>query len=752
MFSLLLKFKRWLKRLLKVQSESRQVAKRSVRSRTSKLVILLGASVVIGVLYPGEALYDPLDMPREGETSLEDVIAPFEIIVSKTDRELNEERELIRASLPLIIDLDMTVSEAAIASLSEFATLVDSLKGAAGELDKETLRVVVAIVSRRFPLLAESAVVQSFTMDRLGPSVECLQRVFSEVIYPVGVLPDHPLLPESRSHNVLIRRGELEILSLRERLLRPTAAGLQLLGALNRISVVNSIDVEYHYQVGRAFIRPNLALNQTAYRLRLDRQLSSISRISETINAGDIIVRSGSRVSERQERVLNEMALVLRSMAIEEGRFEALLPMVARVLLVFAAFAALYLFLYYYRREMYNSNPRLLALTLVFALQLALIYVASEHLSVSRYLLPVAVLPIVVTILFDAEVGLLATMTLAMILGIMHRFDFSLVLMTMTVGVIACAASRQVRKRTDFLKIMLLTSLSLALFAPLVEHLKLSPSDELTAEIAYALVNGVICTFVTVGVLPFFESIFGITTDIRLLELSDLNHPLLKRLALEAPGTYHHSIIVGNLAEQAAKAIGGNPLLARAGTYYHDIGKMEIPEYFIENQLSLKSKHDDLTPSMSAVILASHVKKGRALGESADIPDDVLNFVEEHHGTMVMSFFYNRALEKSGDDDVSIDDYRYPGPKPRTRETGIAMLADGVEAASRTLEEPSSARIDGLIQRIVDARVRSGELDECPLTLKDLAGIREAFTKILVGAFHRRVVYPTFGESGSDKV
>jgi len=751
MFSLLLKFKRWLKRLLKVQSESRQVAKRSFRSRTSKLIILLGASVVIGVLYPGEALYDPLDMPREGETSLQDVIAPFEIVVRKSDRELNEERELIKASLPLIIDLDTTVAKETIASLFEFAGLVDSLKSGVDELDQESVRELAAIVSQRFPLLAESAVVQSFAFDSLGPPVERLESVFFEVIYPVGVLPDHPVLPESRSRSVLIRRGETENLHLRERLLKPTAAGLQLLGALNRISVVDSIDVEYYYQIGRAFIRPNLTLNQAEYRLRLDRQLNSISRINEVIHASDIIIRSGSRVSERQERILNEMAMVLRSMAIDEGRLEALLPMAARVLLVFAAFATLYLFLYYFRREIFNSNPRLLALTLVFALQLVLIYIASENLSLSRYLLPVAVLPIVVTILFDAEVGLLATMALAMILGIMHRFDFSLVLMTMSVGVVACAASRQVCKRTDFLKIILLTSLSLAIFVPLVEHFKLSPTDELTTEIVYALVNGVICTFVTVGVLPFFESIFGITTDIRLLELSDLNHPLLKRLALEAPGTYHHSIIVGNLAEQAAKAVGGNPLLARAGTYYHDIGKMEIPEYFIENQLSLKSKHDELTPSMSAVVLAAHVKKGRALGESADIPDDVLNFVEEHHGTMVMSFFYNKALEESGDD-VAIDDYRYPGPKPRTRETGIVMLADGVEAASRTLEEPSPARINSLIQRVVDARVKSGELDECPLTLKDLARIREAFAKVLVGAFHRRIVYPTGEEAGSDRV
>ncbi len=225
------------------------------------------------------------------------------------------------------------------------------------------------------------------------------------------------------------------------------------------------------------------------------------------------------------------------------------------------------------------------------------------------------------------------------------------------------------------------------------------------------------------------------------MELSDLNHPLLKRLALEAPGTFHHSIIVGNLTEAGAKAIGANHLLARVGAYFHDIGKMEIPEYFVENQLSLKSKHDDLTPSMSSIILSSHVKMGRKLGDEAEIPDDVLNFIEEHHGTMVQSYFYNKAREQGVDKTIE-DKFRYPGPRPQTRETGIAMLADAVEAASRTLDDPKPARINNLIQRIINDRFESGELNDCPLTLRDLAKIKEAFLQILIGTFHHRIVYP----------
>jgi hypothetical protein len=261
------------------------------------------------------------------------------------------------------------------------------------------------------------------------------------------------------------------------------------------------------------------------------------------------------------------------------------------------------------------------------------------------------------------------------------------------------------------------------------------------SEVMYGALAGVFSMGLTLLLLPIFESVFSITTDITLLELSDLNHPLLKRLSIEAPGTYHHSIQVGNLAETAAKAIGGNPLLARVGCYYHDIGKIEIPEYFVENQLGIKSRHETLSPSMSAMVLSSHVKRGRLLGEESDIPDDVLNFIEEHHGTLVMNYFYNKAMEQ-GADASAIDKFRYPGPKPQIRETGIAMLADAVEAASRTLDDPKPARIDALIQRIINERFQSGELDECPLTLRDLAKIREAFAHAVIAAFHQRVHYP----------
>jgi putative nucleotidyltransferase with HDIG domain len=483
-------------------------------------------------------------------------------------------------------------------------------------------------------------------------------------------------------------------------------------------------------------------MNMAEYNRRVDEALASISEIKEIVEKNDIILRAGQRVNERQERVLREMARILRSQSADQPWVSTMLPALARILLVLAAFSALYVFLFHFRPDMFNSNPKLLALFMVFALQLVLVYLLGIQAELSIYLYPVALLPVMVTILFDAEVGLLATIVLAVLLGIMHRFDFTLSFMTVVVGTVGCFTSRRVRKRSEFFRIMYSVALTFALYAFLVETLKLTPNSDILTEAGYGVVNGVVTTLLAMSILPFFESLFGITTDITLLELSDPNHPLLKRLALEAPGTYHHSIIVGNLTEAAATAIGANALLARVGAYFHDIGKIEIPEYFVENQLSVKSKHDELTPSMSSIILSSHVKMGRQLGEEAGIPDDVLNFIEEHHGTMVQSYFYNKAVEQGAADDESLEKFRYPGPKPQTRETGIAMLADAVEAASRTLDDPKPARINNLIQRIINDRFQSGELEQCPLTLRDLARIKEAFAQVLIGAFHHRVVYP----------
>lgn len=267
-----------------------------------------------------------------------------------------------------------------------------------------------------------------------------------------------------------------------------------------------------------------------------------------------------------------------------------------------------------------------------------------------------------------------------------------------------------------------------------------------------SIVNSVISTMLAMGILPYLERMFNITTNFRLFELSDLNSQVLKSLLLKAPGTYHHSILVANLAESAAETVSANSLLARVASYYHDIGKMNRPEYFVENQMDNDSKHSVIKTSLSVSILKSHIKEGVEMGKKYNLPSNVVDIIQEHHGNSLMIYFYHQAKQESPDNgEPNKLDFSYPGPKPQTKEAAIIMLADAVEAASRSLAKPTPVRIEGLIKKIINNKFIDGELDDCDLTLMDLNKIANVFTRSLSTIFHSRVEYPEEREEVKDE-
>ncbi len=751
MYRALLRLKRLIKSILKVKAETRQALTSGTRSKIDKYIMLVAATSLIAFLYPGENLFFPLDFPRKGEISFEDIIAPMQITVAKSPAEIKEEKDAAANAIPIILEYDSRVVDSIIARFDQFVASVDSAakilkirqKGAGKNpayLDNlaDSLR---SGINLRYPFIDANSISRLLKAGNTLHVKSVLEDILKNDIYFTGVISDIGLLPDPQVRSIVVRIDKREVFLVRDKLLDLSRAYVSFLASLNNRSLADTFDVDLYYDLGRHFIIPNLSVDIKDMELRRQAAVAEISTVSEIVPPGEVIARAGSRITERQEKILESLYRQRDSMARSQGWYMPLIPVMARWLLILVAFLMLYLYLYYFHNQLFQSNPKLFSLFLIYGLELLLIYFIGSKLHLSIYLYPFAIFAGLVTILFDAEIGIFNTFILALLLGILHRFNFSIVLVTIIVGTVTCYSTQEVRHRSEFFRTIIYLCATYVGLILLIETFRISPREEIIGLAGFGLVNGVVSPLLTIGILPIFESLFGFTTDITLLELSDLNHPLLKRLSLEAPGTYHHSIIVGSLAEAAAKAIGANSLLARVGAYYHDIGKMEIPEYFVENQLGIKSKHETLTPTMSAIILASHVKKGRLIGEDADLPDEVLNFIEEHHGTMTMTYFLNKAKEL-GIENTSPDDFRYPGPRPRTRETAIVMLADTTEAASRTLANPKPARISNLVQNIINDRIQSGELQECPLTLRDLADIRDSFTQILIGVFHYRIEYP----------
>jgi len=363
---------------------------------------------------------------------------------------------------------------------------------------------------------------------------------------------------------------------------------------------------------------------------------------------------------------------------------------------------------------------------------------------ISRYGIPIATGAMFVTLLFDFHTAITFSFAISLLTGFWLQ-DALYPLYTFVGSLTAAFSVIRCKKRSALLRggLYIISANML-----LVLILLLAKGDLFNVNTSYAIIfavfSGMTVSAIVSLLLPLFEYLFKITTDISLLELLDLNQPLMKTLMINAPGTYHHSVIVGNLVEAAAEAVGVNPLLGRVSSYYHDIGKIKMPEYFVENQSMAPSKHDKLTPHMSSMIITNHVKEGVELAKQSKLPQAIIDIISQHHGNALITYFYQKAKEREQEKPVSEDEYKYPGPKPQTRVAALVMMADAVEASSRVLNDPTPARISALVDKIINHIFLDGQLDECELTLKDISEIKKRFSYILTGIFHKRIDYPGF--------
>lgn len=360
---------------------------------------------------------------------------------------------------------------------------------------------------------------------------------------------------------------------------------------------------------------------------------------------------------------------------------------------------------------------------------------------------PLSMFSILTGLLLSRRLAIMVAIVLCLIFGVLNDFGLEYFFIHLAGSFMGVASIASVRNRADITRLGLKIVFA-NVVAIVIIHLFLSwPARTFEVNLLSGALSGFSSALIVLGILPYLENFFSRTTNIKLLELADFTQALLKRLTIEAPGTYHHSLIMASLAEQAAEAIGTNSLLARVGAYYHDIGKLSNPEYFIENQQTMGNPHDPLTPTMSSLVVISHVKEGVALARHYRLDKIIVDCIEQHHGTSLIHYFYHRALEQNTE--INSENFRYPGPKPRSKVAAILMLADSAEAASRTIEDPSPGRIRDMVEKIINNKFTDGQFAECPITLHDLSKIAESLAASLSGLHHARIEYQETVKDGN---
>ncbi len=504
------------------------------------------------------------------------------------------------------------------------------------------------------------------------------------------------------------------------------------------------------FDLSAKLLSPNLTFNKNETEARKRQAREGVKPVLFQVKKGEMIVREGERVTGDQIkklRALREVGGSYSTISTAVGLFFSIL------ILLFTThrFARVNI------RKYNPDNRDLLFLVLIFlslfvlikvgifmstALESAFPYIESTS---YYYLFPFAVGAMLSRIVLNSEVAFLFAILSALLTGVLFGNSLFISIYALAGSVTAAHWVRQCKQRTTLYRAGFRVSLVNGLMISSMYLMTGRALDiQLLYKLGFGLAGGFLCAVVVTGTIPLVEHLFKYTTDIKLLELANMNVPILRELMVQAPGTYHHSIIVGNLVEAAAEAINANPLLARVAAYYHDIGKIKKPLYFVENLGNQENRHDKLAPSMSALILMSHVKDGVEMAREYKLGQPIVDIIRQHHGTALIKFFFDKAKSKAdpGVQQVDERDYRYPGPKPQTREAALIMLADAVEAASRTLSDPTPARIQGMVQKIINNIFIDGQLDECELTLKDLHHIAKSFNRVLAGIFHHRIEYP----------
>ena len=721
------------------------------------------------MLTPGRSSFDPFFDIQAGSVAEQDITAPFDFPVYKNPAEYADQRKAAADIVLPVLEFLPGMREPVVGELLNYFGWFEQ-----AWLDSTLARELIDWES--FAAGRENGdngyKIKPIVLNYLFRADSSLSLSDEEIIYLFD--PVRSNLLKTRMKDYLVGRLRTGMIadeafsridhkqtSLRRSGREETVATAELISVGQALEQATGLLIDSEYpelsrsllmQILPRFLKPNVVYNLTETDRLKKVAASTVSPTrEEKVLEGEKIIGRGERVGAMQlERLDN-----LRAELEKRGLLQGDLAQRMRELGIWAIYLILLLgmgvFFNLHCPQVYDKFSRLVVIWLCFLIVLCLSWLVLVSEQLPSYLLPVTISSMLISYLLDDDVAVVGSLCMALMLGVQSNFSISVVLLALSAGIVASISVRNVESRgAQYVPVIYIALAYLAMLLAMDYGYRGNDFMSVVTAAGWCAVNATLSTFIVVALLPLFEHGFKITSNFTLLELGDLNRPLLKRLAIEAPGTYHHSIIIGSLAEAAAAGIGANPVYARVASYYHDIGKIKQPNYFIENQAGRENPHNRLAPKMSSLIISNHVKEGVELARKAKLPECIIDVISQHHGDQSISFFFSKEKEQNPDTTLVESDFRYPGPKPLNRETAIIMLADAAESASRTLNEPTVSRIRSLIKGLIDAKLRDGQLDNTELTLRDLTRIGGEFLTILIGVHHTRIDYPPKPEKARD--
>lgn len=703
----------------------------------SRIALLVALAIVTYLLFPSAPAVDS-PIFEVGSVATDNVIAPFAFVVPKTPAALAQERDELARSVKPILQYVPAALDTAQRQLRTFMDSVSAVgaRSTAAHASAAAARaaIVQAAAAQGVSLTTQEAEYLAGNVRRRALE-DAVRRVYARWLAE-GIVAGSTV--DQLRGDVIVRRDGQERSVMVDSL-------LSFGGLLSRARALepdpnSSVGNGLYLKLLTAFFHPTVSLDRAATEQQRQEMRSSVDVNAYVVRAGEKIVGAHEVVGRAEFDKMKALHDAMQTHARGQRAVGRITGSIAYNALVLAIFGiAIVLF----RPQLYRSFRSLALFAGLFLLVLVTAALAAKWQPVHPELVPVALAAIICSVLFDPRISMIAAMILAVLVGGQSVYRGTNALFINLVGGAAAALSVRVILRREQSYQYVITIGVAYLFAALALGLTLGwSSSQIGVSAGLGVANAIVSVVFAMFLVPLAERITSVTTHLTLIEYSDLNRPLLRRLSLEAPGTYAHTIAMANLVEAATTAIGANGLLARVGTYYHDIGKLAKPQYFVENQAGGRNPHDKLAPDASASIIRDHVRAGMAMAAEYHVPPAIAAFIPEHHGTAPIAYFLEKARNGTGELPPNAADFSYPGPIPQSAETAVCMLADGVEAAVRVLAEPVPARIREVIEHIVRLRIDQGQLRDAPLTLRQLEVVKEQFSRVLIGMYHSRIDYP----------